>query len=94
MNARIACLMEPIGLHADHFHHLAAARDQLGQGLAIGVGDRAWFGTDAFSEQGDDLGIERVGLGEPSSGTGEIPDLARVDDGERQMRRRPGRPLR
>ena len=76
--------MEPIGLHADHFHHLTAAGDQFGQGLAVGVGDRAWFGTDAFSEQGDDLGIERVGLGEPPGGTGEIPDLARIDDGERQ----------
>ena len=52
--------------------------------LAVGVGERAWFGTNAFSEQGDDLGIERVGLGEPSCGTGEIPDLAWVDDGERQ----------
>src|SRR6185312_10651238 len=35
-------------------------------------------------EQGNDLGIERIGLGEPSRGTREIPDLARVDDGKRQ----------
>jgi len=41
-------------------------------------------GTDAFREQGDDLGIERIGLGEPSRGTREIPDLARVDDGKWQ----------
>jgi hypothetical protein len=76
--------MEPIGLHADHFHHLPAARDQFGQGLPISVGDWARFGTDAFSEQGDDLGIKRIGLGEPACGTGEIPDLARVDNGNRQ----------
>ena len=83
--------MQPIGLHADHFHHLTAARDQFGQALAVGVGERAWFGTNAFSEQGDDLGIERVGLGEPSGGTGEIADLTRIDDGERQSRRWPER---
>ncbi len=76
--------MEPIGLHADHFHHLPAACDQFGQGLAISIGDWAWFGTDAFSEQRDDPGIERIGLGEPSRGTREIPDLAWVDDGKRQ----------
>ena len=55
--------MEPIGVHADYFHHLPVACDHFGQGPAISVGDRAWFGTDAFSEQGDDLCIERIGLG-------------------------------
>ena len=93
MNARIASLMEPIGLHANHLHHLAAASHQLRQGLAVGVGERTCVRPDAFSEQGDDLGVERVGFGEPPSGTGEIPDLTGVDDGERQGRR-PGRPLR
>jgi hypothetical protein len=75
--------MEPVGLHADHFHHLAAARDQFGQVLAVGIGERTRFGTDAFREQRNDLGIERIGLGEPPGGTGEVPDLARIDDGER-----------
>jgi hypothetical protein len=84
LNARIACLTESIGLHADHFDHLAAAGDQFGQALAIGIRDRAWFGTNAFGEQGDDLSIERIGLGEPSGGTGEIPDLAWIDDRERE----------
>jgi hypothetical protein len=51
---------------------LPAARDQFGQGLPISVGGCARFGTDAFSEQGDDLGIKRIGLGEPACGTGEI----------------------
>ena len=76
--------MQPIGLHADHFHDLPAAGDQFGEDLAIGAGDWAWFGTDALSEQGDDLGIESIGFGEPSCGTREIADLARVDDGQRQ----------
>jgi hypothetical protein len=76
--------MEPIGLHANHFHHLAAARDQFSQALAVGVGKRAWFGPNTFSEQGDDLCIERIGLGEPSGRTGKIADLPWVDDGERE----------
>jgi hypothetical protein len=33
---------------------------------------------------GHDLSIERVGLGEPSGGTGKVPDLAWIDDGERE----------
>ena len=84
LNSRIACLMEPVGLHADHFHHLAAARDQFGQALTVGVGERAWSGTNAFGEQGDDLSIEGVGLGEPSGGAGKIADLTRIDDRERE----------
>ena len=76
--------MEPIGLHADHFDHLAAARDQFGEALAVGVGERAWFGTNAFGEQGDDLSIECIGLGEASGGASKIADLAWIDDRERQ----------
>ena len=53
--------MEPVGRHADHFNHLASARDQFGQALAVGVGQRAWFGANAFGEQGDDLSIEGMG---------------------------------
>ena len=82
LNAGMACLAQPVGLHAGHFHHMAAARDQFGRGLAVGVRDRAWVGPDPLGEQGDGLGIERVGFGEPSGGTREIPDLARIDHGE------------
>ena len=66
--------MEPIGLHANHLHHLTAASDQLRQGLAVGVSERTCVRPDAFGEQSNDLGVERVGFGEPPSGTGEIPD--------------------
>ena len=81
LNSRIAWLMRPIGLHADH---LAAAGDQFGQALAVGIGERAWFGTNAFGKQGNDLGIQRVGLGEAAGSAGKVPDLAWVDDGEWQ----------
>jgi hypothetical protein len=77
LNSPIAGLMEPIGLHADHFHHLAAARDQFGQTMAVGVGERAWFGTNAFSEQGDDLSIECVMCGRALRCKGKIDEASR-----------------
>ena len=84
MNTRIACLMEPIGLHAEQFHHLAATGHEFGQVLAVGISERTCFGTNAFGEQSDDLRVQRVGLGEPPCGPGKISDLAWIDDCERQ----------
>ena len=84
LDAGIARLPQPVGLHADHFHDLTAAGYQFSQSLAVGIRERTWFGANAFSEQGDDLSIERVGFGEPPGGAGEIPDLTRIDDGEWQ----------
>ena len=49
----------------------------------IGVGEWAPFGTNAFSEQGNDLSIEHIGLGEPPGSPGKIPDLTWIDHGER-----------
>jgi transposase len=82
LDARIARLTEPVSLHADHLPRLAAARDQFGQGLAVGVGERAWFGTDPFGDQGDHLGIARIGLGDRP--VARAKSLAWVDHGERK----------
>ena len=80
----IACLAESVGFHTDHLDHLTAAGDQFGQCLTVGVGKGARFGTDPFGEQGNNLGVERIGLGQPTHGAGEIADLAWVDHGKRQ----------
>jgi hypothetical protein len=40
-----------------HFHHLTTAGDKFCQNLAVGTGDRAWFGPDTLREQRDDLSI-------------------------------------
>ena len=48
LNALIACLPVPIGLHADHLDHLATACDQVSQGLAVSVRKRTRLGTDPF----------------------------------------------
>ena len=64
--------MEPIGFHADHFHPLAwraisSARLWLSASAQPGVTRDEYVG-----EQGDDLSIECVSLGEPSGGAGKI----------------------
>ena len=75
---------QPIGLHAEQFHHLAATGHEFGQVLAVGISERTCFGTNAFGEQSDDLRVQRVGLGEPPCGPDKISDLAWIDDCERQ----------
>ena len=72
--ADVGVLMEPTSV-------VAKAWEQVWR-----VGERAWFGANAFGEQGDDLGIQRIGLGQPAGGAGKVADLARVDDGQRQAR--------
>jgi len=62
---------------------LAAPSHQLRQSLAIGISERVR--SDAFGKQGNDLGIECVGFGEPPGGTGEVPDRPWIDDGDRKM---------
>jgi len=84
LDARRARLAQTVRFHADHFHHLTTAGDQFAQRLTVGIGDRAWFGANPLGKQGDDLSIEGIGLGEAPGGAREIPDLAWVDDGERQ----------
>ena len=81
---RRAGLPPAVLLHADHLDDLAAAGDELGEGLRVRVRHRPRLGPHALGEEGDRLGVEAVGLGEPPGGAGEVADLARVDDGERQ----------
>jgi hypothetical protein len=69
-------LPKPVCLHADHLNYLTATGHEFSQSLAVGIGDRTWFGTNTFSEQRNDLSIESVGFGESSGGAGEIPDQA------------------
>jgi len=60
-------LPPPVGLGADHLHHLAAPRHQLAERLRLFVGNRARFGTDRFGKVSDRRRIERVGPPGPAS---------------------------
>ena len=82
---RVAELAAALALAADHLDQLAAAGDQLAERARRRVGHRPWFGPDRFGEAGDGLGIEPIGLGEPAGGAGEVPDLAGIDHGQRQL---------
>ena len=64
---------------------LAPAGDQLGQPLCLGVGQGPRLRPDAFGEQSDHLGIQGIGLGKTTDYPSEIPDLARIDDRQRQL---------
>ena len=78
----VACASSAILLHADHLDDLASSRDQFAEPLRLLRGDRPRLRTDFLGEDGDDLRVDRVGLGELAQGAGEVSDLARIDDGE------------
>ena len=80
-----------VAFHADHLDQLPAPGDQFGQNLRLDLGNGARFGADAFGKQGDDLGIERVGLRQAPGSAGEIADLAGIEHGQRQASRGHGR---
>lgn len=42
------------------------ACDELAEGLGLSIGDRARFGAHALGKQRDRLGVESIGLGQPT----------------------------
>jgi hypothetical protein len=62
---------------------LTPPRDQIRKCLCIWSRQAARFRADALSKQRDNLGIERIGLRQPPGGTSEIPNLTRINNGER-----------
>ena len=78
----------PLGVQ--HVEQLAATAKQGLQLLGRGIGERPHGRLDAGAEEGEDRGVDRVGLGESAGGLGEIADLARIDDHDRQAGARQG----
>jgi hypothetical protein len=52
---------------------------------AAGASQEAWCRADAFGEQGVDLGVESISLSKAPDGACKVPDLTRIDHGERQI---------
>ena len=73
-----------VGLHADHLDNLPTSGDEFAQRPGVRSRHRANLRPDLVGEQRNDLGVDGVGLGELAERLGEAPDLARIDDGERQ----------
>jgi hypothetical protein len=70
LEARITRQPQTDGLDANHLHHLMTAGDQFAGLMAVGDGDRVWFGTNTLSEQGDDLSIDGI---DPAAPPGRCP---------------------
>ena len=48
---------------------------------SLRVWEGAGVGSEGESEAGDDVGVDGIGLGEPTGGASEVPDLSRVHNG-------------
>ena len=77
-------LIATVGLHADHPYDLPPPAHKRGEvpSLRLQQGPGRW--SDAFGEEGNDFGVERVCLCQSAHRSGKVADLARVDDTERQ----------
>ena len=82
----VAQLAAPLALAADHLDNLAPAGDQLAEVPRGLVRQRPRLRLHRLGEARDRLGVQPVGLGQPTGGAGEVADLARVDDHQRQAR--------
>lgn len=80
-------LIPAVGLYVDHLDDLLPPAHEFGEVISLRLrqGPSRW--SDAFGEEGDHISVERIGLGQPAHGSGEVADLPWVDDAVRQ----PGR---
>ena len=84
-------LAAPVGFHADHLDDLAPPTDEFGEVDPLRFPKRPCLWMHALGEKGDHLRVERVGLGQAAHRAGEVSDLARVNDTERQPNASQGR---
>ena len=75
-----------------HLHDLAPSGHQIGQELCHLVGQRARLRIGRLDKMSDHGGVDWIGLGAFAECLSEGSNLRRVDDHDRQRRRRPGRP--
>ena len=72
-------LIAAVGLHIDHPDDVSPPTYEVGGVDSLRFRQRLDRWSDAFSEEGDHLSVERVGLRQPANGSGEVADLAWVD---------------
>ena len=80
---RVEGALEAKGLGGSHVDELLSASEE---GLEMGslrVWEGAGIGSEGEGEAGDDVGVDGIGLGEPTGGASEVPDLSRVHNGSR-----------
>jgi hypothetical protein len=77
---------QPLALGVEHLEQLPAAGEQGLELLGGLIRQRPGGGPDPRREEGEHLGIDAVGLGQPAEGLREGAHLARIDDGDRESR--------
>lgn len=78
---------EAIFLGDEHVEERTPPRQERIQRLRSVIGQWPRLGANALRKEGEDVGIDGIGLGELSRGACEVAYLAEIDDDERQ----PGR---
>ena len=79
---------EAVLFRGPHDNQLLAAPKKGTQLLRLGVGQRSRRRADHVGKMRQRACIQRIGLGQLPGGAREIPGLPRVDDHDRQARRR------
>lgn len=77
-------LFEAVSFHGPHFDKLSTSGEQIPHVLGLFVGDFSCGRFHGLSEAGEDIGVDLVSFGEEPEGFGEVSDLARIDDDDRQ----------
>jgi hypothetical protein len=77
--------IEPVVLGHDHSDDLAAPSDEVLELPASLIRQCTELGAHHFSEVSQKVGIDAVGFSQLATGSGKIPDLARVDHLERDI---------
>ncbi len=81
-------VFEAITLGNQHLQYLASPGEQRVEGLSGVIGQRARGRAHALGEERQDVGIDPIGFGELAGGPGNVADLSRVGDDQRQPGRR------
>ena len=76
---------QPVSLGPDHLDDLSSASGERSELQGHRVRQGTQRRAHRFSEASQHIGIDTVGLGQLSGGFSEVPDLARVDNDDRQL---------
>ena len=71
-------------LGIDYDDELAPTRQQFGEPDREVIGQCPRRRAHGLGEVGEHRGVDRIGLGQPADGAGELAHLTRIDDGHRQ----------
>jgi hypothetical protein len=75
---------QPVPLRDEHLDELSPAGEERGERLGGRIREHPRLGPDALGKEGEDLGVDRISLGQLAGGFREVAHLARIGDDDRQ----------